>query len=192
MFYALSFYVTKTVLVGPKWFWSDQIDLDPTIMIWSWPKWIGRDQNELVVTKTNWSWPKWIGQVQTMIFVLEIKTITESWDITTPSVGTILTYLAKSSLILVKFPSCCSKSKIEPYFLIIAQKNHAMNISCSNLKLNHRWNKGKKHRAYTNNILSIQIVLIFILLVRGTDIIHIFTKVCTIENGYEINIIFPF
>ena len=32
---ALSFYVTKTVLVGPKWFWSDQIDLDLTIMIWS-------------------------------------------------------------------------------------------------------------------------------------------------------------
>jgi hypothetical protein len=36
--YALSFYVTKTVLVGPKWFWSDQFDLDLTIMIWSRPK----------------------------------------------------------------------------------------------------------------------------------------------------------
>ena len=36
--HALSFYVTKTVLVGPKWFWSDQIDLDLTIMIWSRPK----------------------------------------------------------------------------------------------------------------------------------------------------------
>ena len=35
---ALSFYVTKTVLVGPKWFWSDQIDLDLTLMIWSRPK----------------------------------------------------------------------------------------------------------------------------------------------------------
>ena len=34
----LSFYVTKTVLVGPKWFWSDQIDLGFTIMIWSQPK----------------------------------------------------------------------------------------------------------------------------------------------------------
>ena len=33
--YALSFYVTKTVLVGPKRFWSDQIDLDLTLMIWS-------------------------------------------------------------------------------------------------------------------------------------------------------------
>ena len=33
--YALSFYVTKTVLVGRKWFWSDQIDFDLTIMIWS-------------------------------------------------------------------------------------------------------------------------------------------------------------
>ena len=54
---ALSFYVTKTVLVGPKWFWSDQIDLDLTIMIWSWPKWIGHDQNELVATKMNWSGP---------------------------------------------------------------------------------------------------------------------------------------
>ena len=32
---ATSFYVTKTVLVGPKWFWFDQIDLDLTIMIWS-------------------------------------------------------------------------------------------------------------------------------------------------------------
>ena len=30
---ALSFYVTKTVLVGPKWFWSDQIDLNLTLMI---------------------------------------------------------------------------------------------------------------------------------------------------------------
>ena len=38
---ALSFYVTKTVLVGPKLFWSEQIDLDLTIMIWSQPKWIG-------------------------------------------------------------------------------------------------------------------------------------------------------
>jgi hypothetical protein len=35
---ALSFYATKTVLVSPKWFWSDQIDLDLTIMIWSQPK----------------------------------------------------------------------------------------------------------------------------------------------------------
>ena len=35
---ALSFYVTKSVLVGPKWFWSDQIDLGLTIMIWSQPK----------------------------------------------------------------------------------------------------------------------------------------------------------
>ena len=33
---ALSFYVTKTVLVGPKWFWSDQIDLDLTIMIFNY------------------------------------------------------------------------------------------------------------------------------------------------------------
>ena len=33
--HALSFFVSKTVLVGPKWFWSDQIDLDLTIMIWS-------------------------------------------------------------------------------------------------------------------------------------------------------------
>jgi hypothetical protein len=35
---ALSFYVTNKVMVGPKWFWSDQIDLDLTIMIWSRPK----------------------------------------------------------------------------------------------------------------------------------------------------------
>ena len=38
LIYALSFYVTKTVLVGPNWFWSDQIDLYLTIMIWSRPK----------------------------------------------------------------------------------------------------------------------------------------------------------
>ena len=48
---ALSFYVTKTVLVGPELFWSDQIDLDLTIMIWSQPKWNGDDQNELVRSK---------------------------------------------------------------------------------------------------------------------------------------------
>ena len=76
---ALSFYVTKTVLVGPKWFWSDQIDLDLTIMIWSWTKWIGHDQNELVGSKlvfstktiyhrsnldptsSFWSWPIHFG-----------------------------------------------------------------------------------------------------------------------------------
>ena len=44
-------YVTKTVLVGPKWFWSDQIDLDLTLMIWSRPKWNGQDQNELIISK---------------------------------------------------------------------------------------------------------------------------------------------
>ena len=89
---ALSFYVTKTVLVSPKWFWSDQIDLDLTIMIWSRPKWNGHDQIEMVTTKMNcsgpnvihfgrksqfgsdqfilvmtisfWSWPNHYGQVQ--------------------------------------------------------------------------------------------------------------------------------
>ena len=30
---ALSFYLTKTVLVGPKWFWSDQIDLYLTVLV---------------------------------------------------------------------------------------------------------------------------------------------------------------
>ena len=35
---ALSFYVTKTVLVGPKRFWSDQIVLVTTKMKWSQPK----------------------------------------------------------------------------------------------------------------------------------------------------------
>ena len=49
--YALSFYVTKTVLVGPKWFWSDQIDLDLTLMFLSRPIWNGQDQNELVRSK---------------------------------------------------------------------------------------------------------------------------------------------
>ena len=70
MINALSFYVTKTVLVGPKWLWSDQIDLDLTIMIWSQPKWNGHDQNELVrskswfSTKMNhiWNWPIHFGR----------------------------------------------------------------------------------------------------------------------------------
>ena len=69
---ALSFYATKTVLVGPKWFWSDQIDLDLTIMIWSRPKWNCQDQNELVrsklwfSTKINhiWTWPFYFGRDQ--------------------------------------------------------------------------------------------------------------------------------
>ena len=56
-FDALSFYVTKTVLVGPKRFWSDQIDFDLTLMIWSRPKWNGHDQNEMVTTKMSWSGP---------------------------------------------------------------------------------------------------------------------------------------
>jgi hypothetical protein len=68
----LSFYVTKTVLVGPKWFWSDQIDLDLTIMIWSWPKWIGQVQmwfilvenHDLDLTISFWLRPNHYGQVQ--------------------------------------------------------------------------------------------------------------------------------
>ena len=54
--YALSFYVTKTVLVGPKLFWSDQIDLDFAIF------------DDLVTTKMKRSQPKWIGLVQIVIF----------------------------------------------------------------------------------------------------------------------------
>ena len=74
---ALSFYVTKTILVGPKWFWSYQIDLDLTIMIWSWPKWNGHDQNELVrskswfCTKMNhiWTWPIHFGRDRFILVV---------------------------------------------------------------------------------------------------------------------------
>ena len=76
---ALSFYVTKIVLVGPKLFWSDQVDLDLTTMIWSQPKWNGHDQNELVwsklwfstkmnhnldLTNSFWSWPFHFGRDQ--------------------------------------------------------------------------------------------------------------------------------
>ena len=79
--YALSFYVTKTVLVGPKWFWSDQIDLDLTIMIWSRPKWNGHHQNELVrsklwfPTKLNhiWTWTIHFGHDQ--IITVKAKSI---------------------------------------------------------------------------------------------------------------------
>ena len=48
----------------PKQFLSNQIDLDLTIMIWSWPKLNGHDLNELVRSKfwlilveiTIWTW----------------------------------------------------------------------------------------------------------------------------------------
>ena len=78
----MSFYVTKTVLVGPKWFWFDQIDLDLTIMIWLRPKWNGQVQivilyqNEspfgpnqfiLVVSKSLWSSPNQFGQTKTIL-----------------------------------------------------------------------------------------------------------------------------
>ena len=78
---ALSFYATKIILVSPKWFWSDQIDLDLTIMIWYWPKWNGRDQNELVRSKWwfstilnhIWTWPIHFGHDQ--IIVVKSKSI---------------------------------------------------------------------------------------------------------------------
>ena len=67
---ALSFYVNKTVLVGPEWFWSDQFNLDLTIIIWSRPKWNGHDQNELLWSKLwfstkmihIWTWPIHFGR----------------------------------------------------------------------------------------------------------------------------------
>ena len=80
--------MTKTVLVGPKGFWSDQIDLDLTIMIWSRPKWNGHNQNELVrsklwfstkmnhnldLTNSFWSWPFHYGCDQ--IIMVKSKTI---------------------------------------------------------------------------------------------------------------------
>ena len=70
---ALSFYVTKTVLVSPKWFWSDQIDLDPTNSfwlkkpIWTRPIHFGHDQFILVVTKSLWSGPYQFGQTKTVL-----------------------------------------------------------------------------------------------------------------------------
>ena len=75
--HALSFYVTKTVLVGPKWFWSDQIDLDLTKMKWSRPKWNGHDQNELVrskswfFTKMNHIWP-WLIHFGRDYFIFDV------------------------------------------------------------------------------------------------------------------------
>ena len=81
---ALSFYATKTVLAGPKWFWSNQIDLDLAIMIWSWPKQNGRDQNELAqivwvenhdldLTNSFWSRPFHFGHDQ--IIMVKSKSI---------------------------------------------------------------------------------------------------------------------
>ena len=72
----------------PKQFWSDQIDMDLTIMIWLWPKWIGHNQNDLVGSKlvlliyhssnldpTNsfWSWPIYFGRDQ--IIMVRSKSI---------------------------------------------------------------------------------------------------------------------
>ena len=48
--FALLKMIVHDFLVGPKWFRSDQIDLDLTIMIWS-------RQNEMVTTRMNWSGP---------------------------------------------------------------------------------------------------------------------------------------
>ena len=53
---ALSFYVTKTVLVWPSWFGLDHNDLVTTKMKWSPPKWNGHDQNELVRSKRDSFW----------------------------------------------------------------------------------------------------------------------------------------
>ena len=79
---ALSFYATKTVLVNPKLFWCDQIDLDLAIMIWSGPNWdflpninhiwtrpshFGCDHFILVVTKSLWSSPNQFGQTKTIL-----------------------------------------------------------------------------------------------------------------------------
>ena len=58
------------VLVCPKWFWSDQIELVLTIMIWSQPKWNGHDKIELVRSKLwfsskmnhIWTWPIHFGR----------------------------------------------------------------------------------------------------------------------------------
>ena len=57
--YALSFYVTKTVLVGPKWFLSG-----PNVIHFGRKSQFGPDQFILVVTISFWSWPNHYGQVQ--------------------------------------------------------------------------------------------------------------------------------
>ena len=152
-------------------------------MIWSWPKWIGRDQNKSVMTKMNWSGPN---------CDFCIRDQNHHWKLGYYN-AICWNYHGLFNKILVKFPSCCSKSKIEPYFLITAQKSHARNISCSNLRHYTTDEIKQKNTEHIQTILyPKQIVLIFILLVQDTAIIHIFTKVCTIENGYEINIFFAF
>ena len=75
----MSYSLMSCPSMWPKQFWSDQIDMDLTIMIWLWPKWIGHNQNDLVGSKlvlliyhssnldpTNsfWSWPNHYGQMQ--------------------------------------------------------------------------------------------------------------------------------
>ena len=72
----------------PKQFWSAQIDLDLTIMIWSWPKCNGPNQNELVwsnlwfstkinhnldLTNSFWLWPFHFGRNQ--IIMVKSKSI---------------------------------------------------------------------------------------------------------------------
>ena len=58
----MSFYVTKTVLVGPKWFWSDQI-----VIHFGRKSQFGPDQFFLVVTNSLWSSPNQFGQIKTIL-----------------------------------------------------------------------------------------------------------------------------
>ena len=65
----------------PKQFWSVQIDLNLTIMIWSRPKWIGQVQmwfilienHNLDLTNSFWPWPFHFGHDQ--IIMVKSKSI---------------------------------------------------------------------------------------------------------------------
>ena len=69
--YALSFYVTKTVLVGPKWFWSklwfilvENHNFDLTNSFWSWPNHHGQAQINLVRSKPFWTDQNCFGHIE--------------------------------------------------------------------------------------------------------------------------------
>ena len=73
MWTVLTIALSLTVLVSPKWFWSDQIDLDLTMMTISFH--FGRDHFILVVTKSLWSSPNQFGQTKTVLVTLKDKAL---------------------------------------------------------------------------------------------------------------------
>ena len=79
--------MTKTVLVGPKWFWSDQIKgrksqfgpdqfiLVMTISFWSRPNHYGQVQINLVGPKPFWTDQNYFGHIEGQGINEELRTL---------------------------------------------------------------------------------------------------------------------